>query len=231
MAYCIFLKSLRILEEYRKTSCVKIPPKSSCANFQSLGKFKNLIFIQKGFFLASGPTGPAASQPIQPFWPTQLRRPPSSYFAKAGRVSPPSRTPPRQGRPPPAPWSGPDWSSPSLPPFTQLHFLPLLHSSNDSIEDAIHRRRPAYPGHLRLPPTPIKGDENPRPSPPIFPSLSSSLMPSFTLVSSSSHCHSSPPSRRLSTAAGATVRPELGSLCSPLSVAPPPASACASEWP
>jgi hypothetical protein len=67
MAYCIFLKSLRILEEFRKNPCVKIPPKSPCANFQSLGKFKNLIFILKAFFSAFGPTSPAASQQIQPF--------------------------------------------------------------------------------------------------------------------------------------------------------------------
>jgi hypothetical protein len=51
MAYFIFLKSLRILEEFRKNPHVKIPPKSSCANFQSLAIFKKLIFIQKGIFL------------------------------------------------------------------------------------------------------------------------------------------------------------------------------------
>jgi hypothetical protein len=45
-----FLKSLRILEEFRKNPCVKIPLKSSCANFQSLGKYKNLIFISKRNF-------------------------------------------------------------------------------------------------------------------------------------------------------------------------------------
>jgi hypothetical protein len=36
-----FLKSLRSLEEFRKNPHVKIPPKSPCANFQSLGKFRN----------------------------------------------------------------------------------------------------------------------------------------------------------------------------------------------
>jgi hypothetical protein len=44
MAYCIFLKSLRSVEEFRKNPCVQIPPKFPCANFQSLGKFKNPIF-------------------------------------------------------------------------------------------------------------------------------------------------------------------------------------------
>jgi hypothetical protein len=53
MAYYIFLKSLRSLEEFRKNPHVKIPPKSP-TNFQSLGKFKNPILIQKFFFLAFG---------------------------------------------------------------------------------------------------------------------------------------------------------------------------------
>jgi hypothetical protein len=50
MAYCIFLKSLRSLEEFRKNPCVQIPPKSPCANFQCLGKFKNPIFNSKILF-------------------------------------------------------------------------------------------------------------------------------------------------------------------------------------
>jgi hypothetical protein len=50
-AYYIFLKSLRRLEEFRKNPHVKIPPKSPSTNFQSLGKFKNPIFIRKEFFL------------------------------------------------------------------------------------------------------------------------------------------------------------------------------------
>jgi hypothetical protein len=41
MPYFIFLKYLRSLEEFRKNHHVKIPPKSPCANFQSLGKLKN----------------------------------------------------------------------------------------------------------------------------------------------------------------------------------------------
>jgi hypothetical protein len=54
MAYYIFLKPLRSLEEFRKNPYVKIPPKSPSTNFQSHGKFKNPILIQKFFFLASG---------------------------------------------------------------------------------------------------------------------------------------------------------------------------------
>jgi hypothetical protein len=44
MAYYIFLKSLRSLEEFRKNPHVKIPPKSPSTIFQCLGKFKNPIF-------------------------------------------------------------------------------------------------------------------------------------------------------------------------------------------
>jgi hypothetical protein len=49
MAYFIFLKSLRSLGEFRKNPYVKIPPKSPCANFQSLGIFKNQILFGKEF--------------------------------------------------------------------------------------------------------------------------------------------------------------------------------------
>jgi hypothetical protein len=57
MAYYIFLKPLRSLEEHRKNPHVKIPPKSPCANFQSLGIFKNQFLSVKEFFpsLSAGP--------------------------------------------------------------------------------------------------------------------------------------------------------------------------------
>jgi hypothetical protein len=55
MAYYIFLKSLRSLEEFRKNAHVKIPSKSPSTNFQSLGKFKSPILIRKFFFLAFSP--------------------------------------------------------------------------------------------------------------------------------------------------------------------------------
>jgi hypothetical protein len=54
MAYYIFLKSLRSLEEFRKNPHVKIPPKSPSTNFQSLGKFKNPVFNSEIIFLAFG---------------------------------------------------------------------------------------------------------------------------------------------------------------------------------
>jgi hypothetical protein len=49
MAHYIFLKSLRILGEFKKNSHTKIPPKSHCTKFQSLCKFKNLVFNSKRF--------------------------------------------------------------------------------------------------------------------------------------------------------------------------------------
>jgi hypothetical protein len=76
MAYYIFLKSMRSLEEFMKNPHVKIPPKSPSTNFQSLGKFKKSNFlIQKFFFLISArPAHPArvsvaSSRKIRlPFW-------------------------------------------------------------------------------------------------------------------------------------------------------------------
>jgi hypothetical protein len=59
MAYYIFLKSLRSLEEFRKNPHVKVPPKSPSTNFQSLGKFKNPIFIRKEIFRRIRPTRPS----------------------------------------------------------------------------------------------------------------------------------------------------------------------------
>jgi hypothetical protein len=76
MAYYIFLKSLRSLEEFRKNRHVKIPPKSPSTNFQSHGKFKNPIINLEILFLdfgpadlaahsASGPTSPLVAPPLQ----------------------------------------------------------------------------------------------------------------------------------------------------------------------
>jgi hypothetical protein len=81
MAYYIFLKSLRSLEEFRKNPHVKIPPKSPSTNFQSLGKFKNPIFNSEIPFslfsarLTLRPTRPLA-QPAH--WPRRSRGPKSS---------------------------------------------------------------------------------------------------------------------------------------------------------
>jgi hypothetical protein len=68
MAYYMFLKSLRSLEEFRKNPHVKIPPKSPSTNFQSLGKFKNPIFnseILFPCFRLGRPCGPLGLRPSQ----------------------------------------------------------------------------------------------------------------------------------------------------------------------
>jgi hypothetical protein len=67
MAYYIFLKSLRSLEQFRKNPHVKIPPKSHSTNFQSLGKLKkNPILNSEILFLDFGPTDLAAHPASQP---------------------------------------------------------------------------------------------------------------------------------------------------------------------
>jgi hypothetical protein len=72
MAYYIFLKSLRSLEEFRKNPQVNIPPKSPRANFQSLGKFENPIFNSEIFFVGFGPADLAAHSAIGPAGPVGL---------------------------------------------------------------------------------------------------------------------------------------------------------------
>jgi hypothetical protein len=92
MAYYIFLKSLRSLEEFRKNPHVKIPPKSP-TNFQSLGKFKNPILIQKFyFFLAFGPVNLAARSAYGPARPPAAPSPqadtvPAAHPARASVAS------------------------------------------------------------------------------------------------------------------------------------------------
>jgi hypothetical protein len=73
MAYFIFLKYLRSLEEFRKNPHVKIPPKSPCVNFQTLGKFKNpfsslstrLTLPAHSAFGPASPAGPSPPPPTQ----------------------------------------------------------------------------------------------------------------------------------------------------------------------
>jgi hypothetical protein len=69
MAYYIFLKSLRSLEEFRKNPHAKIPPKSPSTISQSPAIIKNQILFGKEFSFAFGPIGLVArpaSQPSQP---------------------------------------------------------------------------------------------------------------------------------------------------------------------
>jgi hypothetical protein len=92
MAYYIFLKSLRSLEEFRKNPHVKIPPKSPSTNFQSLDKFKNPIFNSEILFhlISARPT----------LWPTRPLSPasPQSTSFPAGRKRPTDPSSPRVGR-------------------------------------------------------------------------------------------------------------------------------------
>jgi hypothetical protein len=81
MAYYIFLKSLRSLEEFRKNPHVKIPPKSP-TNFPSLGKFKIQFLFERNYSFEFRPLGPAslptspalACRPAQPS-PAQTAQP------------------------------------------------------------------------------------------------------------------------------------------------------------
>jgi hypothetical protein len=88
MAYYIFLKSLMSLEEFRKNPHVKIPPKSPCANFQSLGIFKNPIFNSEILFLTFGPANLAAHSAFGPAsrWPRYPRRPKPPWTAHLARA-------------------------------------------------------------------------------------------------------------------------------------------------
>jgi hypothetical protein len=90
MAYYIFLKSLRSLEEFRKNPHVKIPPKSPSTIFQSLVVIKNQILFGKEFFLLFWPNRPSgqpahpASQPSQPHRPPFFSRRPRACLVHPG---------------------------------------------------------------------------------------------------------------------------------------------------
>jgi hypothetical protein len=83
MAYYIFLKSWRSLEEFRKNPQLKIPPKSPSTNFQSHGKFKNPIFNLEIFFLIFGPADLVAHPAFGPASPL-ASLPPQAETALAG---------------------------------------------------------------------------------------------------------------------------------------------------
>jgi hypothetical protein len=133
MTYFIFLKSLRSLGEFRKNPHVKIPPKSPCANFQSLGIFKNQIF--------SGLFGPATAHSPY-FQPANFPSPPPLGLGLPASLAhphgptghllpPPAPEPSAPGRPRAAPRVDPDTSigrkengriNPLHSPITQRHF-------------------------------------------------------------------------------------------------------------
>jgi hypothetical protein len=116
---------------------------------KALVNSKIQFLFQKDFFSTSSPIGASTSQPIWPFWPTWPHWPPSSSFTCAGQVSPPPHMLPHQGRHAalcPRHEVDPTHQARHYPtPSTQPHFLPLLHSGNGSIVDAIYYRGPTYP--------------------------------------------------------------------------------------
>jgi hypothetical protein len=144
MAYYIFLKSFRSLEEFRKNPHVKIPPKSPYANFQSLGVFKNQFLFGKEFspslsahpafrpnllfsftrrFSSPPPTGPRPSgQHSPPHGPTGRHSPPHAFFLlpHRRRWSTPRRLPGR----PDAPTGREKWSH-LFHPINRCHSHPL----------------------------------------------------------------------------------------------------------
>jgi hypothetical protein len=127
MAYFIFLKSLRSPGEFRKNPHVKIRPKSPCANFQSLGIFKNKLYSEKNFPVTFGPSGLSAQpRPILfllnwpffsplPHWasasrptqPTLTAQPATIFFlphrSQAHTAPPASLAPPPRSTPTPPP--------------------------------------------------------------------------------------------------------------------------------
>jgi hypothetical protein len=92
MAYYIFLKSLRSLEEFRKNPHVKIPPQSPSTNFQSLGKLKNPIYNLEILILL------ISARPT--LWPTRPLSPasPLATPSPAGRKRPIGPSSPHVGR-------------------------------------------------------------------------------------------------------------------------------------
>jgi hypothetical protein len=156
MAYYIFLKSLRSLEEFRKNPYVKIPPKSPPTNFQSLAIIKNQIFIWKRiFFFTFGPERPSG-QSARPA--SQPGHPPRHPPPLAGRAR--ALDPSRPARP---------WRNCQKPPLLRvcaarrLRLLPLspprgphlLASSSPPRLTAIDRPTPPGLHHCDANPSPL----------------------------------------------------------------------------
>jgi hypothetical protein len=130
MAYFIFLKSLRSLEEFRENPHIKIPPKSHCANFQSLGIFKNQILFEKEFSpsLSAHP----AFRPSLFFLPADFPSPPplglglpagpAHPHGPTGHLLPPPAPTPAGLAPPPPEEKKMAASIPIISPITRYHF-------------------------------------------------------------------------------------------------------------
>jgi hypothetical protein len=179
MAYFIFLKYLRSLEEFRKNPLVKIPHKSPPTNFQSLFIFKNPIFIQKRIFLHFWPNWPSGQSAHPAFWPTQPTR---TFFLLPHRSKVPPPSPAVRRRPMP-PRLHPAMGVLPRAPHRIPRPLPLLPSSFRRVKHWL-KSKPFHPinasnsSALTTPSPPsatIKGEAPRRPPPPLplltFPSL------------------------------------------------------------
>jgi hypothetical protein len=127
MAYYVFLKSFRSLEEFMKNPHIKISAKSPCTNFQSPGIFKNPIFIPKQIFLQL-----SAQSAQQPASPSDLLAP----TGLAGRPSPPGRAPFPFLPPSPEPAALPH--PPLAPPRHGRHAALLPRHGETPMEGPIH---------------------------------------------------------------------------------------------
>jgi hypothetical protein len=79
-----------IIQEIRKNSNIKIPPKSPCVNFESPCKFKNPIFISKRFLFIFWPSQPSSPTGLFGLLAHSAHLTSSSSFStKAGGAPPP----------------------------------------------------------------------------------------------------------------------------------------------
>jgi hypothetical protein len=181
MAYYIFLKSWRRLEEFRKNPHLKISPKSPSTNFQSLAIIKNQIFIRKIIFLHfrpirpngqpaysdSRPMPPPGLRPIaRPSWPTQevvsllATQPPPRQATMTAATFPTSPSP--YGRLLPL-------LNPSLNRDLQLLFIPPFNPRRWSFPNSSPGARPLSPPgpYKRARTTPGLHHTSPAHSPPL----------------------------------------------------------------
>jgi hypothetical protein len=104
MAYNIFLKSLRSLDEFRKNPHIKIPPKSPCINFQSPNIFKIQFLFRDNCSFNFQPKWPNSHPAFLPRAakqdkPAHQAMPPFPFLPPSPEpaASPPPLTPPRHG--------------------------------------------------------------------------------------------------------------------------------------
>jgi hypothetical protein len=102
MAYFIFLKYLRSLEEFRKILVSKFLLNLLVQISKAL-LYSNIQFLSENNFSSTfGPIGPVASRPIRPFWPRAAKQAESAHQTAPPLPLPPTLTdpmaPPCHGR-------------------------------------------------------------------------------------------------------------------------------------